>query len=299
MPASPSRLVRGTALRETLLHRRYRRYCRTSQRGVEKRVAAGNLRHVPAPASDSPAPRGRRPARPSGDDRELAILATAERLLAERPLSAISVDDLARGAGISRPTFYFYFASKDAVLLTLLDRVVAEADAATRRRVRRPAGGPAGGMAAGDHRLPRHLPGPPVADAGLGGGALDQRRDPASCGRRCSRAGCTAARRRSRPSGSAARPPPGRPARDIAVALTSMNERVLYATFTGDGPGGGRGRRGRRPAGDLAAGDLRNGTGRLRRRTGSVRRPSRSRAPGGARCGRRSPGTGRGARAGR
>src|SRR4051795_9679696 len=75
--------------------------------------------------------RSRRPPRPSGDDREQAILTTCERLLAERPVSAISVDDLARGAGISRPTFYFYFRSKDAVLLTLLDRVIAEADAAS------------------------------------------------------------------------------------------------------------------------------------------------------------------------
>ena len=41
----------------------------------------------------------------------------------------ISVDDLAKGAGISRPTFYFYFPSKDAVLLTLFERVIAEADA--------------------------------------------------------------------------------------------------------------------------------------------------------------------------
>lgn len=73
--------------------------------------------------------RGRRNARPSGDDRELAILSTAERLLDERRLSDISVDDLAKGAGISRPTFYFYFPSKDAVLLTLLDRLVNEADA--------------------------------------------------------------------------------------------------------------------------------------------------------------------------
>src|SRR3954470_11892206 len=72
--------------------------------------------------------RSRRPARPSGDDREVAILTTCEKLLAERPLSAISVDDLARGAGISRPTFYFYFRSKDAVLLSLLDRVIARAD---------------------------------------------------------------------------------------------------------------------------------------------------------------------------
>src|SRR3954454_18377559 len=75
--------------------------------------------------------RGRRSARPTGDDREAAILATAEQLLGERPLTEVSVDDLARGAGISRPTFYFYFRSRDAVLLTLLDRVVAEADAAS------------------------------------------------------------------------------------------------------------------------------------------------------------------------
>ena len=74
--------------------------------------------------------RGRRAERLSGDDRKLAILATAERLLEVHPLAGISVDDLAKGAGISRPTFYFYFASKEAVLLTLLDRVVGEADAA-------------------------------------------------------------------------------------------------------------------------------------------------------------------------
>lgn len=72
-------------------------------------------------------PRGRRARRTTGDDREQAILATAERLMEERPLHEISVDDLARGAGISRPTFYFYFPSKEAVLLTLLDRMVAEA----------------------------------------------------------------------------------------------------------------------------------------------------------------------------
>lgn len=80
--------------------------------------------------SATQASRGRRSARPSGDDRELAILTTAERLLEDRPLTEISVDDLAKGAGISRPTFYFYFPSKEAVLLTLLDRVVHEADSA-------------------------------------------------------------------------------------------------------------------------------------------------------------------------
>jgi AcrR family transcriptional regulator len=75
-------------------------------------------------------PRGRRSARPSGDDREQAILATAEQLLDERTFAEISVDDLAKGAGISRPTFYFYFGSKEAVLLTLWERVIREADTA-------------------------------------------------------------------------------------------------------------------------------------------------------------------------
>jgi TetR/AcrR family transcriptional regulator, ethionamide resistance regulator len=77
-----------------------------------------------APATQSRTSRGRRSSRPSGDDRQLAILETAEKLLEDRPLSEISVDDLAKGAGISRPTFYFYFSSKDAVVLALVDKVV-------------------------------------------------------------------------------------------------------------------------------------------------------------------------------
>ncbi|WP_026357142.1 TetR/AcrR family transcriptional regulator [Mycobacterium sp. 141] len=74
------------------------------------------------------APRGRRATRPSGDDREAAILATASRLLETKAFADISVDDLAKGAGISRPTFYFYFTSKEAVLLSLLDPLIKRAD---------------------------------------------------------------------------------------------------------------------------------------------------------------------------
>ena len=81
---------------------------------------------------------GRRTSRPSGDDRELAIRNTAERLLEQRPLADISVDDLASGAGISRPTFYFYFKSKDAVLLSLLEPMIAQADAEFDKAVQRP-----------------------------------------------------------------------------------------------------------------------------------------------------------------
>src|SRR3954464_15979890 len=100
---------------------------------------------VAFPSRSRPGARSRRPARPSGDDRELAILTTCEKLLAEKPLSAVSVDDLARGAGISRPTFYFYIASKDAVLLSLLDRVGGEADVVAREAFDHPASGPRDG----------------------------------------------------------------------------------------------------------------------------------------------------------
>src|ERR1700728_1928736 len=78
------------------------------------------------------ASRGRRASHHAGDEREQAILATAERLLEERPLADFSVDDLAKGAGISRPTFYFYFQSKNAVLLSLLDQMNSKAHAALR-----------------------------------------------------------------------------------------------------------------------------------------------------------------------
>src|SRR5271163_1478995 len=89
-------------------------------------------------ASSTRSTRGRRSARPSGDDRELAILSTAERLLEQRPLADISVDDLAKGAGLSRPTFYFYFPSKDAVMLTLFERVIVEADSALESMIANP-----------------------------------------------------------------------------------------------------------------------------------------------------------------
>jgi TetR/AcrR family transcriptional regulator, ethionamide resistance regulator len=67
-------------------------------------------------------PVGRRGVR-KGDRREAAILDTAERLLAEKSFASIGIEELAVGAAISRPTFYFYFASKHAVLAALVDRI--------------------------------------------------------------------------------------------------------------------------------------------------------------------------------
>ncbi|MEU4805955.1 TetR/AcrR family transcriptional regulator [Actinosynnema sp. NPDC023587] len=64
----------------------------------------------------------RRPSK--GDLTSRAILDTAERLLQNRSLDDIAVDELAAGAGISRSTFYFHFSSREAVLHALSARVL-------------------------------------------------------------------------------------------------------------------------------------------------------------------------------
>ncbi|MGC5022832.1 TetR/AcrR family transcriptional regulator [Micromonospora sp. DT47] len=179
--------------------------------------------------------RGRRAARSAGDDRELAILTSAERLLRQRAFGEISIDDLARGAGISRPTFYFYFPSKDAVLLTLLDRVTEEADAAAGDVLDRLAEDPRARWRElisrfhatfGAHRTVV------LACAQVRGTNAEVRRLWANVLERWVQA-VQAAIEAERRRGAA---PPGLPARDLAIALNSMNERVWYATFAGDGP---------------------------------------------------------------
>ena len=175
----------------------------------------------------------RRAVRPSGDDRESAILATARRLLEQRALTDISVDDLARGAGISRPTFYFYFKSKDAVLLSLLEPMIAQADAefdgavqrlpADPRRVWR-SGIKAFFVAFDSHRA--------VARAGTEALATSPEfrsmwNDYMAKWIEQTAAMITAERER----GAA---PETLPALDLATSLNQMNERTMMATLAGE-----------------------------------------------------------------
>lgn len=57
-----------------------------------------------------------------GDLRESSILAGFEELLQRQPYVELNMDDLARAAGMSRPALYFYFSSKEEVLVTLFER---------------------------------------------------------------------------------------------------------------------------------------------------------------------------------
>jgi AcrR family transcriptional regulator len=188
---------------------------------------------APAPTSKG---RGRRGARASGDDRERAILETAERLLEERPLSEISVDDLARGAGISRPTFYFYFPSKDAVVLTIIDRLVAAAAGSREQALRTLAeGDPRAGLSHGLEDLYAAF----RARRAVVLAAAELRTTNEEARSLWTEvmegwvADVTAVIEAERASGAA---PPGEPARDLAIALVQMNERVQYATFADESP---------------------------------------------------------------
>ncbi|MGN6556511.1 MAG: TetR/AcrR family transcriptional regulator [Solirubrobacterales bacterium] len=191
-----------------------------------------------ATASNAPAApgRGRRAARASGDERERAILETAERLLEERPLSEISVDDLAKGAGISRPTFYFYFPSKDSVVLTIIDRLVVATAGSREEALKMLAEGE---PRAGLRQALSDLYGAFRSRRAVSLAAAELRMTNPEARELWSQvmegwvADTTAVIEAERARGAA---PPGQPARDLAIALVQMNERVQYATFTGESP---------------------------------------------------------------
>ncbi|MBW0013640.1 TetR/AcrR family transcriptional regulator [Mycobacterium sp.] len=181
------------------------------------------------------ASRGRRSSQHSGDSRKQAILATAERLLEERPLADFSVDDLAKGAGISRPTFYFYFQSKNAVLMALLDQMNVKALAALTALDARLSGDPATLWRArieaffevsGSHRA--------VAVAGAAAKATNPEvRQLWSALMQRWITHTTTAIKAERQRGAA---PDSLPVEDLSVALNMLSERVMAATFTAEEP---------------------------------------------------------------
>jgi TetR/AcrR family transcriptional regulator, ethionamide resistance regulator len=174
--------------------------------------------------------RGRRAPKMRGDEREQVILATFEDLLETRSLQDISVDDIARGAGLSRSAFYFYFASKEAVLLSLFERIIGEAQAARGDTLAQLAADPEAGIrealrafydAFRQHRAVTLAGADASATSaevrGLWSRAMQQWVDEA-----------TMLIEVERGRGAA---PAGLPARDLATSLIWMNERTLHATF--------------------------------------------------------------------
>ncbi len=154
----------------------------------------------------------------------------------ERNFADIAVDDLAKGAGLSRPTFYFYFPSKDAVLLTLFERVLTEADATVRRPGQEPTDDPArswrNGIYAFFASFRAHRA---VTLAGLAATATNPEfREVWSKFSAKWVADVALLIEAERTRGAA---PDTIPAEHLSATLTLMNERVMVASFAGDPPG--------------------------------------------------------------
>lgn len=184
----------------------------------------------------APRVRSRRNSRVSGDERERAIFKSAERLLEERPLSEISVDDIARGAGISRPTFYFYFPSKDAVVLTIIERVVPAETAKSRAEaLALLAEDPRAGMEQALGSLYAAFRDRKAVS--MVAAELQKTNEEARelWGRIMEEwvSDVTAIIEAERARGAA---PDGTPARELAIALVGMNERVQFGTIAAEAP---------------------------------------------------------------
>ncbi len=189
----------------------------------------------PTATNGTASARGRRTKRPSGDEREHLIRETMASLLSQKQLHEISIDDLASGAGISRSSFYFYFESKEAVLLSLMDTIVQQADAASDAARAAIEQDPA--------RFLREALAAYVTVFGAQRGVVLACTQAAATNQevralwnivrerwvQMAENGIIAERER-------AGLPATLPARELAVALLSMNEGVMYSAFAGEQP---------------------------------------------------------------
>ena len=160
---------------------------------------------------------------------------SAEQLLATHGLSQISVDALARGAGLSRSAFYFYFPSKDAVVLGLVERLVHEA-ATARDAALLDQGedGPEGLRSSiaifyetfGAHR--------PVVEAAVELSATNE--EARALWSEIMEGWVEHAAERIEGARAKGLAPPGMPARELAIALVQLNEEALRAVYTKSRP---------------------------------------------------------------
>ena len=69
------------------------------------------------------------------DERQEAILEAAQSLIATKGVDAVSMAELAKATGLSRPAIYQYFASKDHVLAELVINEMADLSNAIERHI--------------------------------------------------------------------------------------------------------------------------------------------------------------------
>ncbi|MFA9430535.1 TetR/AcrR family transcriptional regulator [Egicoccus sp. AB-alg2] len=91
-------------------------------------------------AASVPAPTSGRTSTTRGQRRREAVLDAAEQLFLEHGFHGTSVDDLGAAAGITGPGLYRHFASKDALLMAVLDRIWEQLRPAIDRAAAQPPG---------------------------------------------------------------------------------------------------------------------------------------------------------------
>jgi AcrR family transcriptional regulator len=85
-----------------------------------------------SPLGESRAP-GRRRRRRTPEAAEREILEAAQALLRERPFRELTVDDLMRRTGLSRPSFYVYFKDRHDLVLRVAEQIGGELFAMSER----------------------------------------------------------------------------------------------------------------------------------------------------------------------
>lgn len=184
------------------------------------------------------APQRRRPRRPdSPGDIEQAVSDATERLLETRMFAELSVADVIAEAGVSRASFYFYFASKYDLLAAVSARAVDEVYAVSRTWFERAEDQPphealVAALQSAVRAWSRH--GPvlrAVVEASASSPAIDE-----TWRLLISRFidGATAQIERERAAGIA--PADAGEARTLAATLTWMTERLLYLFVSGGEP---------------------------------------------------------------
>lgn len=56
------------------------------------------------------------------DERRSELMETADKLFAERGFASVRVSDIVAAAGVAQGTFYYYFKTKDDILVALLEQ---------------------------------------------------------------------------------------------------------------------------------------------------------------------------------
>lgn len=186
--------------------------------------------------TDTATGRRARSTQTSNGDIEQAVCDATERLLATRRFADLSVADILREAGVSRASFYFYFASRYALLSAVSERVVDDVYAVTQTWLRRDEGEPPLDAlhAAMRGALTQWRTHGPVLRAVVESSASAPEIE-AQWRRLISRFTDAATEQieRERAAGVA---PPGMDARALAAMLTWMTERALYLVVSDGEP---------------------------------------------------------------